>query len=153
MIMATRLMQRLMLVWLSILTVSAGQIAVWALDRTPPFAMLSYYAPPTQRGTVLHLTGEVMRDVERGCGVIFSRHLIDAQGYRIDLTTSQRMSAAALTDMDRVMPQKLFLAVHIPAYTSPGRARLATVLQYECNPLHRIWPIPVEMTIDFEVLP
>jgi len=149
----TRIIERLMWLWIILLSATAGQILWWASDRTPPFALSSYYAPPVQRGGVLHLTGEVTRDITRGCSATFSRHMTDAQGFRIDLMTSQTMSAAAIADMERRAPQRLFLAIVIPAHTSPGPAHITTVLTYRCNPLHSIWPITTDMQVDVEVLP
>lgn len=149
----TEIIERLMWLWLTLLAVSAGQIAWWATDREQPFELLTYYAPPVHRGGVLHMTGEVRRNLDRGCSATFSRHLTDAQGFRVDLMTSQTMSAASIADMDRRDPQRLNLAIPIPDFVSPGQAIITTVMSYRCNPLHSIWPIQSDLRISFEVKP
>lgn len=125
----------------------------WALDRTPPFVMTDYTVLNATRGETVYVTATVERDVGRDCTVNFVRYLIDANKARHDIGGTQYMTAAALQQMERDMPDSLRLAVHIPADAPVGPATLVTALEYRCNPLHALWPMDVLLEMKLKVLP
>lgn len=154
MLSATRILNSLMWLWVIILIVSGVQVAVWWLDRRPPFELLSYTAPPVQAGGVLRVDGLVRRDLDRDCSVVASRNLMDSSASRYEVSSMITMTPAALRKMDAAAPGEIHLSIPIPPYMPPGRADLVTVLAYRCNPLQDIMrPIDVQMRIPFQVLP
>ena len=133
-------------------------VAVWfalmAADRSPPFALHSYWTNQPKPGGILVVRAKVHRELERECTVMFSRYLFDRFGARHEATGPQVMTPQALRNMDALAPGQLNLQVPIPTYFPPGPATLTTVLEYRCNLLQDIFrPINVEMNISFEVLP
>ena len=125
----------------------------WALDRTPPFVMTNYTVFNASRGETAYVNATVKRDTGRDCTVDFVRYLVDANKARHDIGGTQYMTAAALQQMERDMPNSLRLAVRIPADAPVGPATLVTALEYRCNPMHVFWPIDVLMLIELKVLP
>lgn len=127
-------------------------IAAMALDREPPFRLLSYWASQPTPGGVLVVRAKVHRELDRECSVTFSRYLFDRFGARHEATGPQMMSPQALREMDASAPGELNLLVPIPAYFPPGQARLSTISEYRCNALQDVLrPINVEMNMWFEV--
>ena len=125
----------------------------WALDRSPPFVLLDYTVLNATRGETAYVNATVERDTGRDCTVNFVRYLVDANKARHDIGGTMYMTAAALQQMERDMPNSLRLAVHIPADVPVGPATLVTALEYRCNPMHALWPIDVLMLIELKVLP
>ena len=125
----------------------------WALDRTPPFVMTGYTVLNATRGETAYVTATVERDVGRDCTVNFVRYLMDANKARHDIGGTQYMTAAALRQMERDMPDSLRLAVRIPADAPVGPATLVTALEYRCNPMHSLWPMDVLLEMRLVVLP
>lgn len=151
---ATTIVEKLMWLWVVTLMISGAQLFVWWVDRVPPFELLSYTAPPVHAGGELRIDGTVRRDVDRGCSLVGSRHMLDAKGTRYEVSGVATMTAQSLRRLDRAAPGELHLAIMTEPSMAAGPAQLVTVMQYACNPLQElIWPIDVEMAIDFEVLP
>lgn len=151
---ATALLERLMWFWVPILAVSVGQVVWWALDRDPPFRLVSHQVNSPHAGGVLSVRAKVQRDLERDCSVTFSRYLFDRNGTRHENTGPQVMTAQTIRNMDAMAPGELNVQMLVPANFPPGPASMTTVLEYRCNPLQDVArPIPVEMNIPFEVLP
>ena len=132
-------------------------VLIWAgtmaLDRSPPFELLSYATNRPGPGGTLVVRAQVRRDLERECSVTFSRYLFDRFGARHEASGPQLMTPQALRNMDAMAPGQLNLQVPIPPAFPPGPASLTTVLEYRCNPLQDVLrPINVEMAIPFEVV-
>ena len=144
------MMERSLWIAYAIIAIAVAQLAWWALDRYPPFA-LTKINEVAVHGNVARFNLDVRRDLDRGCSVEFSRHLIDADGYRHDAAVGQIMDAQALAEMDKRMGGRLLLSMDLPAGMAKGPAAMVTVLKYACNPLQELWPIPVRMTVPFEV--
>ncbi len=137
-----------------VLIVAVGQVIWWALDRSPPFRVLSHQVNSPHAGGVLTVRAKVQRDLERDCSVTFSRYLFDRNGTRHENTGPQVMTAQAIRNMDAMAPGELNEQMLVPANFPPGPGSMTTVLEYRCNPLQYVArPIPVEMNIPFEVLP
>lgn len=151
---ATALLERLMWFWMLILVVSLGQLVWWAMDRSPPFRLVSHQVNSPHAGGVLSVRAKVQRDLDRECSVTFSRYLFDKVGARHEASGPQMMTPKALRNMDALAPGELNLQAPIPINFPPGPASMTTVLEYRCNPLQDVSsPIPVEMNIPFEVQP
>jgi len=134
----------------------AGTLAIagyWALDRSPPFVLRSYTVFNARAGETAFINAAVERDTGRSCTVTFARYLMDSQRIRHDIGGTQYMSAAALQQMERDMPDSLRLAVKLPADMPVGPANLVTALEYRCNPTHALWPMDVLLEMKMEVLP
>ena len=129
-------------------------VGTMALDREPPFRLMSYWTNQPKPGGVLVVRAKVHRDLERECSVTFSRYLFDKVGARHEASGPQLMTPQALRNMDALAPNELNLQVPIPATFPPGAATLTTVLEYRCNPLQDVLrPINVELNMPFEVAP
>mgnify|MGYP003510480865 CR=1 FL=1 len=151
---ATQLLERMMWFWIILLIVSVGQVIWWAMDRSPPFRVLSHQVNSPHAGGVLTVRAKVQRDLERDCSVTFSHYLLDRNGARHENTGQQVMTAQAIRNMDAMAPGELNVQMLVPANFPPGPGSMTTVLEYRCNPLQYVArPIPVEMNIPFEVLP
>lgn len=135
-----------------ILLLAALLILYYAADRDPPFAVLAVEHAEGRAGEYVTINSKVLRDVSRGCNTEFSRFLFDSRGARFDMGTS-RMSAEAIAAMDRQSPSWLSLSVHIPPAVAPGPAKLQTVIHYQCNRVHALWPIELTVEMPFLVLP
>ena len=144
------MMERSLWIAYAIIAIAVAQLAWWALDRYPPFALLKINEISVH-SNVVRFNLAVRRDLDRGCSVEFSRHLIDSDGYRHDAAVGQIMDAQTLAEMDKRMGGRLLLSMDLPAGMARGPAAMVTVLKYACNPLQELWPIPVRMTVPFEV--
>lgn len=138
--------------WL-FLALVVGQFALWALDREPPFALISATSNTPNPGGVLEIEAKVRRDLDRECSVEFSRYLFDSAGFRHESFGPQKMSPKALREMDAHAPGQLNVRLRVPYEFPPGKGVASTVLEYRCNPLQDVLrPINVEMNIPFEVV-
>ena len=151
--MSTSLIQRsAWLAWLLLLFSALGLIYMIG-DTEPPFRVISSVANSPRAGELLRADAIVQRDLSRNCSVTFSRHILDSQGTRIDVQPLTYMPAAGLVQLEETSPGRLRMAVMLPAYVSPGPAKLVTPLAYTCNAWHSLRPIEVLMTVDFVVAP
>jgi hypothetical protein len=131
----------------------AGQLALWATDRDAPFVMLDYSATPAKAGENTIIRSMVKRDLTRRCSVLFSRSFFDSKGTRFELTEgAQSMNSSSLTAMNQRMPDQLMVGITIPKAAAPGMGSVMTTLDYECNPLHQMYPIPMVLSMNLEVL-
>lgn len=142
------------LMWLFKTIIVAGLVALgwFAMDRTPPFAVLDTPPAFARPGEWLRMTAEVRRDTSRNCDTTFSRYLFDANATRYDLGHSI-MSAQMIAAMEKRHPGKLPIAVLVPMSAEPGQARIVTVLEYRCNKVHNLWPITVTAEFPFVIQP
>lgn len=130
------------------------QLGMWVADRAVPFRALSHTSTPVHPGETVRLTINVERELWRDCSTTFSRYMLDSTGGRRDLVSGQFMSADNIRDLDRTSPGQLILDIDIPTTYKPGLVRHLTSLEYECNPVHRLfWPIRTTMEVDFIVSP
>lgn len=122
------------------------QIFIWSLDDQPPFKLIDYELKSGYPGEVITIKSKVIRDVKRKCSVTYSRSFSDSAGTRTDLTSGKQiMSAKALTDLNERSPDRLSTSVSIPVNAEKGEALIITVLEYECNPFHKSYPIDLIM--------
>ena len=127
-------------------------VAYYAMDREPPFAVLSVTPAEAKPGEYVTIEARVRRDTWRKCDAEFSRYLHDATGARFDLGHSIA-SAEMIGKMDAAFPGVLRVSVLLPQSMAPGPANLETVLDYFCNKVHRAFPITVTTDLPFLVLP
>jgi hypothetical protein len=138
---------------LSMFFVSVGQVVIWAMDRKAPFEVLSYRSTPTTRGNLVTINVEVKRHLSRMCGVTYSRVFIDSEGVTWDLTEGVRlMTAQALNELDKRNPSMLTIKVKVPQKAAVGPGAVMTVMEYTCNPIHQLYPIPVVMLTSIQVI-
>lgn len=127
-------------------------VGYYAMDREPPFAVLSVTPAEAKPGEYVTIEAKVRRDTWRKCDAEFSRYLHDAAGARFDLGSSIA-SSEMIGKMDAESPGVLRVSVLLPTMMAPGPARLETALNYYCNKVHRAWPIVVTTDLPFLVLP
>lgn len=138
------------LCWLAVLALPA----YWLMDRAPPFKVIENGPiAATRAGDVLNITRKVKRDVSRSCDVHFTRYLIDSSGIRHDYGGTLYMSAESRAALDKMMGPYVKTSLTVPQAAAPGMAMLTTDMEYECNPIHALWPIKVSARSTFEVLP
>lgn len=140
--------------WLLCLPI-AFTLLRWAMDDSPPFALLAttkvVSGPP---GGEVFFDSAVRRDLHRDCSVRYTRHIVDARGFRHDFEMEPRyLSADGLRRMDKDMGQRLKIVVNIPKAAAVGPAIYAADLYYICNPLHSLFPLRVHTAMRFDVLP
>lgn len=114
----------------------AGTLGMWAAERDIPAQLISadVLENPVQPGGVLRIRYHVLRT--RECSLRIDRVLYDAQRAREVLEDRANLSTTAPVGADTYI-----VLVKIPVTFSEGPASYQTVSRYECNPLHRIWPI------------
>lgn len=135
-------------------TAFATQIGIWLADRDAPFVMLNYEPVTGRPGDTVVMRADVKRDLGRRCSVLFSRSFWDAKGARTELTEgAQLMNGTALTELDRRQPGYLLFSVDIPKQAASGVGTVLTVLDYQCNPVHQVYPISIILKMDLEVKP
>lgn len=125
--------------------------ADWAADRQPPLQVLALRPIRAAPGATAQFELMVARDLRRGCAVRFHRYLYDGEGFRFDLGGPAAMNAQALAALEREHPGQLLLSVPVPQRATPGAARFVTSLDYVCNPLHHLWPIPLLLEVPFTI--
>lgn len=136
-----------------LILLAIGQIIRWSVDRRVPVELISYVANPALPGDTVIVRAVVKRDVDRRCSLMYSRMFHDSAGVRFDITAgAQMMTADALDDLNRRTPDSLILSLTIPPKAAPGKGTLISVLDYVCNPVQQLYPIPKLITMDVEVL-
>ena len=142
------------LIWIPrlMLFVAAVLIIIQAMDREPPFGILSVEPASARPGELVTITARVKRDSTRDCSAAMSRSIFDSSGQRSDYPI-MRFSDAVIDDMERRMPSMLKVTIQVPANATPGPAQLVSVLDYRCNRVHALWPIEVTTVMPFEVIP
>lgn len=135
---------------LVVIALSTVQIVFWAMDRKSPFEVIGSHVDPVKPGTHATMLIDVRRDLDRTCRVDTLRWL-EVNGYRTYLEPLS-FEAADIRELGRVSPHKVKLFIYIPQWFPYGPANYRASLSYECNPLHKIWPIIYQQTIPFEVL-
>lgn len=142
------------LAWIpSIVLVLAIIISVAQLmDRKPPFEILHVEPAFARAGEAVTLRADVWRDTERRCNATMSRYVFDANGARWDYPVSM-FPASLISSMAQQTPGELKVAIVIPAGAASGQADLVSVLSYQCNRAHVLWPIEVTTHIPFTILP
>jgi hypothetical protein len=119
----------------------------WSGEDTAPFALLNYEAPAFVVGQNLVVKADVRRDVSRSCSFRSTKTLYDGHGVKLVEYPELRLSASTLHSRTLMFKDKLSLSVPTPEGMSPGPVVLKVLLEYECNPLHRVWPIQVRLEI------
>lgn len=148
----TSLLVRTIVVAWTTIAICLGILGTWSLDRTPPIKLLSSIDSQALPGSYIVIHAKVKRDLTRHCAVDYSRYMYDGAGVRYDLQGTTTLTEEAIQLTDKITPDALRLGFVVPQSAHPGPASLVSVLEYRCNPLHRIWPIEMVFTMPFTVL-
>ena len=142
------------MMWIANMTLVCAALAVawFAMDRTPPFSMLSVIPTSARAGDWITIRGTVRRDIDRQCSADFSRFLFDSGFTRYDLGSSTA-TAEMISGMENRAPGIVAITLKLPENISVGDAVLVSSLEYRCNKIHRLWPIEVTTEMPFRVLP
>ena len=134
-------------------------LAVGALDRREPFAILPHEPILVQAGQWASLNVPVYRDMSRQCDASYTRLLFDSAEHRVDLGTGY-VPWEQIAALEKRTPGRLLITVPIPPIDTPGLrgiqpgpARLATPLEYVCNKGHVLWPVKVQANIFLDIQP
>lgn len=144
---------RLLIIPVLILVWFVAQLAIWTVDRRAPFEVLEVHPAAAAPGGYVSIVAKVRRDAGRKCGATYARYVYDGGGFRHDMEGVQRMNADAIVRMEKRTPGMLYLTMRVPESATPGRAVISTVLDYECNPVHSLWPIHVVAEFPFTIEP
>jgi hypothetical protein len=125
---------------------------MWTFDREPPFKVIKTYQSKANPGGFAFIVADVKRDTKRNCSATYTRYIYTPGGYRLDLEGVQYASAAHIEEINTKSPDKLQVLLPIPKTITAGQASLITLLKYECNPIHKLWPIEVKTEFAFEVI-
>ena len=136
-------------------------VIVWGvMDRTPPSTLVSVEPASARAGEIITIRAKIKRDLTRECDAEFSRYIfgLTAGAFpqpveaRFVLGT-QTASADMIRMMDATWPDGLIVSERLPFELMPGPARLIADITYRCNKGHSLWPVTVNMTLPFTVLP
>lgn len=151
---ATAVLERMMWLWIVLLSVSVAQVAYWWFDRAPPFSVTSYSVAPVYQGGYIHIDAIVKHDLTRECSVTLSNNLYDSSGSRYLLEPPVRLQHGAIAAVDRKTPGRMVRNMPLPEGVAVGPAALVSSMAYECNLLQElVRPISVQIEFLFEVLP
>lgn len=120
----------------------------WAADREPPFTYAGNPVAERIGRNEITLQYDVVR--HRICPVVATRWLRNNEGYRHYLP-DVRISADAVRELEQQVHGKVKLTLQIPEALIAGKWIYDVTLYYECNPVHRVWPIVVAFGVPFEV--
>lgn len=135
------------------LVVGLVMLLGYALDREPPFRVLSVEPAAAYPGDMVTIRAHVWRDMDRDCSVSWSRFLFAPGVGRVDIA-SATAGASLVRRLERLDPGRLTITIQVPPTATAGQATLATELDYACNKFHSlVWPIHVEADFPFTVLP
>lgn len=139
--------------WVAKLSIFLGAVvmAVYAFDREPPFTLLSVEPAIALPGHFVKITAKVHRDTSRNCTASFSRYIHDGAQTRF-FSDASFASDAMIDTMEKKYPGKLMIAIRIPDEAVPGPAQIETILRYQCNKVHALWPIEVTLQMPFTIL-
>jgi hypothetical protein len=150
---ATQLMHRLRWFFTAMIAICLGQIVVWAFDREPPFKLIGYSVErPVHPGGPLRITLSVQRDVSRACDVNITRYITDGRGFRYYLPQIE-LDQRAIDELEKSMRDENRILLQMPEDAAPGQAVYGNGLSYECNPVHKVWPIRMAYEIPFDLTP
>lgn len=126
--------------------VAFGIVGTWTADATPPVTTLSATAvsQTVAPGEMLRVHYEL--DRARSCAVRLDRVLYDAN--RVRATLEDLDYAASPGAMGR---DSYTVMVPVPRTFSQGPARYVVISSYQCNVMHRLWPIVTRAEVPFEV--
>lgn len=151
---ATAVLERMMWLWIVLLSVSVAQVAYWWFDRAPPFSVTSYSVAPVYQGGYIHIDAIVKRDLTRECSVTLSNNLYDSSGSWYVLEPPVRLQHGTIAAVDRKTPGRMVRNMPLPEGVAVGPAALVSSMAYECNLLQElVRPISVQIEFPFEVLP
>lgn len=124
----------------------SGVLGLWVQDTSPPLASLQ--VAPVQKIVAPGETLKIRYEVERyrSCASRIDRILLDSERIRFTLEDLDYAAAPGPLGRDTFVTD-----VPIPRAFSQGPAIYRVISRYECNLLHRLWPIVLTRDIAFEV--
>lgn len=147
-------LERLRFIPLLIIFAGIGMMLAWSADRSVPFRVLNYIAPPVKAGGVLTIEASVQRDLSRDCSVQLSSHIIDSKGVRWDLLATQHVTPEGIREVEKHSPGKLVRHLQLPPGLAIGDAVLQSSNTYRCNPVQEaFFPIYGYEEFKFKVVP
>ncbi|MGA0595595.1 hypothetical protein [Enterovirga sp. CN4-39] len=126
---------------------TAGILGLWVAQREPPVRILraTVLTPQVPPGGQLRIEYDVER--VKSCGLRVDRLFYDKDRVRKPLEPLEWN-----VDPGRIGRDTLRVVVDVPRSFAEGRAIYRTIARYECNLVHRLWPIiPPSRDIEFEV--
>lgn len=129
--------------------VAGAILGLWSVDREPPTVTLRA-EPMTQTvvpGGDLKIKFSVRRT--KSCVTHIDRLLLDSQKARFLLPDLDYAKAPGPMGDDEYVS-----VVPIPEQMAGGPARYRTIASYQCNIIHRLWPVTLDpIDVPFTVTP
>lgn len=129
-----------------------GVFILYLSDRSPPVVIHGY-----SLGKVAYIVGEPLtidwnleRDVSRQCDLTLYAEIIDSDKNRYTYD-KQTVPAHLLSLRDDMSPSVSKVVRTIPDNMSQGIAHYNVLLEYVCNPTHRLWPIRIPLSAQFVI--
>ena len=133
-----------------VLVLSLAGLFVLAMDRDPPYKLLSVEPAEAYPGGEVKFVSRVWRDTSRDCSAKVARFITDAAGVE-RFVERGAFADAAIDSMERATPGKGSVGVPVAAETACGKATMRSELLYRCNITHFIRPIEVTVERKFMV--
>jgi hypothetical protein len=118
----------------------SGLITWWVVDRDPPVTLVKWdpVNPVVSPGDVLRIKYEYIR--HRDCQTRISRFIEDSIGTRLTLTPQAEFSWTP----GQIGYNTVTVPITMPRAIEQGKATYLSLREYQCNPIHWLWPIKVE---------
>ena len=148
-------------IWADCVVIGALVLVVYyAMDREPPFEMLSVEPAEARAGDWVSISMKVKRDPSRECDAQISRFMIDSTGAEIHIGNISR-SAESFRLLELQSPGEWRTRLRVPSFMPPGKSLFRADNQYVCNKTQKLligkfawlWPIRSTTEVPFTVLP
>lgn len=139
------------LAWLAstVLAICSAIAIVWAFDRSLPTEYVGVKRSRMVGPDTVLLVQEVKR--HRACDTAVTLRYIESPiGGRLYIQNVE-FSAADMQRLEEEQPGEVRLLLNIPPVRVPGIWRYHVVLEFACNPIHKIWPIRTSYDVPFNV--
>lgn len=129
-----------------------GVFLLYVSDRAPPITVNGYSLsePSYYVGEPLQIDWNLDRDITRYCDLTIYAEVIDSENNKW-VYEPKYVPAEILQMRDDVSPKVSKVVRQIPYNLSSGIAHYNVVLEYECNPVHQVWPIRVPLSAQFVI--
>ena len=137
-----------------------GLVIFYAMDREPPFEMLSVEPASAKAGEMVTIKMKVRRDISRNCDGDIDRWMIDSGGAELHIGRVSR-SAEAFKQLEQQTPGSWETKLLVPHVMRPGQGFFKADNRYYCNKTQKLmvgelgwlWAIRSTTVVPFTVLP
>lgn len=113
----------------------SGVLGLWVADRQPPVTGIVSKTLNNDVGPGQIVKIQISAYRIRSCKTTIERYIHDSSNTRYQYPDTDYL------DPGPPGPAMTIIELEIPPRTNPGLATLKTNAAWECNPIHKIWPI------------